>query len=90
MKLIDLINSLENINDDLIIFQEQIDNFDSDIMLFFAEDGGEKEYEGKKYYYLIEVFLAKEFIQDWVSTLDYRPSSLDIAKRLYNYATNDA
>lgn len=92
MKLVDLIENIENINEELIIFQEDKENFNSDIILSFGEDGdgGIKEESGKIYHYLIEVFLAKEFIEDWVASLDYLPSSNEIAKRLFEYAINDA
>lgn len=92
MKLIDLIDEIENIEEDLIIFQENEDDFNSDIILSHGEenDGGIKVVNEQKYYYLIEVFLAKEFIEDWLQNIDYAPSKSDIAKRLYEYAHNDA
>ena len=92
MKLADLINDIENIDQEAIIFQEDRENPDSDIVISFAEegDGGIKEEEGRKYYYLIEVFLAKEFLEDWEASLDYRPTLEQKAKRLYDYAINDA
>lgn len=92
MKLVDLINNIDSVDEESIIFQEDRENFESDIILSFAEedDGGVKEKEGKKYYYLIEVFLAKEFIDDWIASLDYVPTSKEIAKRLYDYAIKDA
>lgn len=90
MKLIDLIKDIDNIDQEAIIFQEEKENPNSDIILSFAEDGGIKEEGGRKYYYLIEVFLAKEFVDDWVASLDYEPTIEEKAKRLYNYAMNDA
>lgn len=92
MKLTDLIKDIENIDQESIIFQEDIENPSSDIILSFAEEGDEgiKEEEGRKYHYLIEVFLAKEFVEDWESSLDYVPSIEEKAKRLYDYAINDA
>lgn len=92
MNLIDLIRNIENIDDDAIIFQEDKENFNSDIILSHAEegDGGFKEDKGKKYFYLIEVFLAKEFIEDWIENLEYKPTEEEIAKRVYEYAINDA
>ena len=92
MKLIDLIEGIENVNEELIIFQENMGDFDSDIILAFGEEGDEgvKEENEKKYHYLIEVFLAKEFIEDWIASLDYAPNSNEMAKRLYEYAINDA
>lgn len=92
MKLIDLIKDIDNIDQEAIIFQEEKENPNSDIILSFAEDGDEgiKEEGGRKYYYLIEVFLAKEFVDDWVASLDYEPTIEEKAKRLYDYAMNDA
>lgn len=92
MKLVDLVNTINRVDEGFIIFQEDRENFDSDIVLSVAEegDGGVKEEGGKKYYYLIEVFLAKEFINDWVASLNYKPTANEIAKRLYVYAINDA
>lgn len=92
MKLIDLIENLDNLDEDLIIFQEKIDDFNSDIILEFGEESdlGVKIANGKKYHYLIEIFLAKEFIEDWSKSLDYIPSKSQIAERLHKYANNDA
>lgn len=92
MKLVDIVNSINSIDEESIIFLENTKNFESDVILSFAEDGdsGFKEVENIKYYYLIEVFLAKEFIDDWITSLNYNPTKNEIAKRLYDYAINDA
>lgn len=60
---------IDNIDQEAIIFQEEKGNPNSDIILSFAEDGGIKEEGGIKYYYLIEVFLVKEFVDDCMSQL---------------------
>ncbi|PTT43697.1 hypothetical protein DBR28_00180 [Chryseobacterium sp. HMWF028] len=92
MNLMDLIKNLNETDDDLIIFIENINNFTSDIMLSYAEEGdnGVKEENNKKYHYLLEIFLAKEFVSDWIASLDYSPSNEAIARRLYEYGINDA
>jgi hypothetical protein len=92
MKLINLVKNLENVDQEAIIFQENRENPNSDIILSFAEKGDEgvKQEAGRKYYYLIEVFLAKEFIDDWEASLDYKPTLEETAKQLYDYAINDA
>jgi hypothetical protein len=92
MRLIDFLDKIENIDEELIIFQEHINDKDSEIILSYAEEGdqGIKIIEGKKYYYLIEVFIAKEFLQGWLQNLDSLPSKNEIAKRLYEYSINDA
>ncbi|MDR1714982.1 MAG: hypothetical protein LBS20_03985 [Prevotella sp.] len=92
MKLSDLVDKMDNIDDDLIVFLEDINDYNSDIILEYGEenDRGIKLSDGKDYYYLLEVFLAKEFINDWKNSLDYIPNKNEIAKRLYEYGINDA
>lgn len=92
MKLTTLIDSIDEVDEEAIIFQSNLEDFNSDIILYYAEpdDNGIKEEDGIKYYYLLEVFLAKEFIEDWLNSLDYKPSLEETAKRLFEYAINDA
>lgn len=92
MKLIDVVENIENFKEELIIFQENRDDYNSDVILSNGEEGdkGIKDKNGKKYYYLIEIFLAKELIEDWIQSLSYSPSPDEITKRLYDYAINDA
>jgi len=92
MKLTDLIKEINNIDQEIIIFQSDMNNYNSDIILLYeeADDEGIKESEGIKYYYLIEVFLAKEFLEDWEASLNYKPSIEEKAKRLHEYSINDA
>jgi hypothetical protein len=91
MKLIDLINDIDNIEVDKIIFQADLENLNSDIILAFpVDDVGALEEHGTKYFYLIEVFLAKEFLEDWEQNLGYKLSLDEKAKRLHEYAINDA
>jgi hypothetical protein len=92
MKLVDLIENIERVDEELIIFQKDIGDFNSDIILAYGKvgDGAVKEENREIYHYLIEVFLAKEFIEDWTQGLNYLPSYSETAKRLYEYAINDA
>lgn len=92
MKLKDVVKDLKNTNDDLIIFLGNEKDVNSDVILSSGEpnDGGIKIRNGITYHYLIEVFLAKEFVEDWIQSLDYSPNEDEIAKRLFEYAINDA
>lgn len=91
MKLVDFFEDIEDFDQESIIFQEVMDDPFSDIIISYPEEGdqGIKEINGKKYYYLIEVFLATEFIEDWLSSLDKTPTTDEITKRLHQYARND-
>lgn len=92
MNLIDLISQINKVDEDLIIFLNNMDDYKSYLILAYPEedDNGIKIENGNKYYYFLEVFLAKEFISDWIVSLDYSPSQEEIAKRLYEYGINDA
>jgi hypothetical protein len=92
MKLFDFVRDIESTDDVAIIFLEDREDYSSDILLSYAEeqDNGIKEENGRKFYYLIEVFLAKEFIEDWLAILTYKPTLEETARRLYDYANNDA
>jgi hypothetical protein len=89
MNLVDLVKIIDSVDEEYIIFQENNDDYGSDIILSSIEDRKVLE-EGKIYYYLIEVFLAKEFINDWIASLNFKPTVNEIAKRLHDYAINDA
>jgi hypothetical protein len=92
MKLNDIIKNIHDIHEELIIFQEDRNDYKSDVILSHNIKDGENvlSENNNKYYYLIEVFLAKEFVDDWVKSLGYTPDADKISKRLYEYATNDA
>ena len=53
-------------------------------------DGIIKEEAGRKYYYLIEVLFVKEFIQEWKANSGNNLDLEKIAKRVHEYAINDA
>lgn len=40
--------------------------------------------------YFLEIFLANEFLEGWLSNLDQEPSVKDQCLRLIKYAENDA
>ena len=92
MNLIYLVENFEAYDEDLIIFQSDLENFKSDIFLAYEEEGdtGVKVDNGITYRYLIEVYLAKEFVDDYIDSIDYKPNSEEIAKRLFEYGVNDA
>lgn len=92
MNLEKFIKDINEVDDDLIIFQKDKLSIDSEITLLDGE-GGENGViikDGVKYYYLLEVFIAKEFVADWVNSLKSKPGDSEIAQRLFDYAINDA
>ena len=92
MKLKEVIEKIEDFDEDSLIFMENLNDINSDILIAHAEenDGGIKEIYGKKYFYLLEIFLIKEFIQDYLLSINHKPSIYEITERVYNYSINDA
>lgn len=92
MKLKEVIEKIEDFDEDSLIFMENLNDINSDILIAHAEenDGGKKEIYGKKYFYLLEIFLIKEFIQDYLLSINHKPSIYEITERVYNYSINDA
>ena len=98
MTLNDIINQLDSF--------DNFDSFDSDDALYVKkpwkpdsevvvatepDDGGVPDQAAKiNAEYFIEIFLAIEFLEDWLSNLDQKPSAQDRCLRLIQYAENDA
>ena len=91
MKLEDFIKERNEIDDDLIIFQKDKLSIDSEIALLKREDNDSFEVieNDVKYLYLIEVYIANEFIEGWINHNKSNHSDLQITQRLFDYAIND-
>ncbi len=93
MKLEDVIRQLDTFDESLTIFQKGSLNINSDIELFSeTETSGAVRLvkEGIEYHYLLEIFIAKEFIEGWIDHLGKTPSAEDLAIRVFQYAIYDA
>lgn len=92
MTLIDVINQLGYLNNDDTIYAEKPWTPDSEVVIETEpDDGGVPDQAGKmNAEYFIEIFLAKEFLEGWLSSLDQKPSLKDQCSRLIKYAENDA
>ncbi len=92
MTLESLVENINEIGEDLVIFQEKELSMNSDVVLFNQDDDYsiERIKNNIRYVYFMEVFIAKDFINDLVNSLQTKPSTKDIALRLLEYAINDA
>jgi len=92
MKLVDFIERRKEIDDNLVIFIKNKNDWKSDIVLVDVQEKDEGDWiiNGEKYFYFMEIFVANDFIDDWLFSLPEIPSSNIIAKRLFMYAINDA
>jgi hypothetical protein len=83
--------TIDEFDEELVIFQKDKLSIDSEVALFERdEDDTVRIKDGIKYVYFLELFIAKEFIEDWTSSLDFKPNAREVALRLLQYAIYDA
>jgi hypothetical protein len=90
MKLIDAVQQLESIDGDSAIYARQPWTPSSEARLAVEGSEEEKQTKAEGLRYFLEVFIAKEVLEDWSSTLKQSPSDEQSCARLIEYATNDA
>jgi hypothetical protein len=92
MKLRELIASLDRLNDDSAIYAMPPWTYDSAAIV--AEESEDEsvpvEARAQGFEYFLEVWLAKEFLEGWIETLEHAPSLEEICERLIGYAIDDA
>ncbi len=91
MKLVEVVEQINEIDEDQIIFQENPEVYDSDIILEYGDETDSEIknlMEGISISY--EVSLAKNLLKigkkDWIIS----PQAIETAKRLHHYAKFDA
>jgi hypothetical protein len=87
------IKEIDDIDEDLVIFQKDKLSIESELALLAREENGgtvKTVKNGIEYFYLLEIFIAKEFIEGWIESMNKKPSDKEIAERLFAYAINDA
>lgn len=81
MKLIDLIQKLSSVERQSTVYQENLKDLNSDIIVIPEEEiqGSDNEMiwveNGRTYHYLIEVFIAADFLEDWTGSLSVEVKS---------------
>ncbi|HEY0990355.1 MAG TPA: hypothetical protein VGD80_25055 [Kofleriaceae bacterium] len=91
-RLIDVVSNLSSQDSELMIYATKPWTGDSlAVVAREPDDGGvppEAAFLGAEYF--IEVFVAEEFLQDWIATSPEPRSDVDRCERLIQYAINDA
>lgn len=92
MKLIELIPRINELDDELTIYAREPWQIDSEVILALEPEGGglPQEAEKKKMKYFIEIFVASDFLNDWIQSLNNAPSDEERCRRLIHYAIHDA
>lgn len=91
MKLLDAIENIEQLDSEHTLYAAEPWNKDSAVVIAMEPDDGglpdEAARLGCKYF--LEVFIAKDFIEDWRATQAGTPSPEEKCTRLVEYAVND-
>lgn len=91
MKLIEVIKNIDSYDVDMTIYAAKPWSSDSEVVVDFEpEEGGLPESLPANVDYFLEVFIAKDFISDWISMMSSKPSLDAICDRLIEYAINDS
>ena len=92
MTLLEAIKNLEQLDDDFTIYASARWSVNSIVTVEYEPEDGSMPNEAKNLglNYFLEVFIAKEFVEGWLSNIASQPSDEDICKRIIEYAENDA
>jgi hypothetical protein len=92
MKLIEAIRNLDALDEESTIYASEPWTENSEaIVARESESGGlpnDAEKLGLKYF--LEVFIARDFLEGWMSNLDAQPTLQQKCARLIKYAVTDA
>ncbi|MEN3951235.1 hypothetical protein [Iodidimonas sp. SYSU 1G8] len=92
MRLADVLDRLSEFDSEDTIYASEPWTEDSDAMVAREPDQGgvppEASDAGMKYF--LEVSIAQEFEEDWLASLEERPTLPTTRQRLIDYAINDA
>ena len=92
MTLLDAVRGLDSFDEDTTIYAIQPWTPSSDVTIGGAPESTGRPVEASALgmTYFLEVFVAKEFLEDWTSSLKEPPSLAQKCERLIQYAIDDA
>ncbi|WP_395782134.1 hypothetical protein [Aquidulcibacter sp.] len=91
-KLCDVISRLSAFDIEYTIYASAPWTDKSDAMVAKEPDAGglPLEVSNAGLHYFLEISIAKEFVEDWIASLDEKPTPSTLCLRVIDYATNDA
>ena len=92
MTLLDAINTLDDLDEVSTIYAAEpwAENSKAIVAQEPASGGLPAEAEKLGLKYFLEVFIARDFLDDWKGSLDEEPTLQEKCARLIQYAINDA
>jgi hypothetical protein len=92
MKLIEAVQDLDALDKESTIYAATPWTENSEVIVAREPDSGGLPVEAEKLdlKYFLEVFIAQDFLEDWLSNFDVQPTSQEKCIRLIKYAISDA
>jgi hypothetical protein len=92
MKLIEAIRDLNALDEESTIYASQPWSENSEAIVAREQELGGLPTEAERLglSYFLEVFVARDFVEDWTASLDPQPTLQQTCARLIKYAVNDA
>jgi hypothetical protein len=92
MKLQEVVENINNFDENLTIYAEEPWSCHSKATVAIEPDDGSlpPELESIELTYFLEVFIAKEFLEDWTESMSGVVSTEQKCERLITYARDDA
>ena len=92
MKLIEAVHQLETLDDESTIYAAEPWNEGSEVIVEQETESGALPSEAHRLRlkYFLEVLIARDFLDGWLSTLETEPTIQQKCTRLIQYAVNDA
>jgi len=90
VKLIDTVRQLDGLPTEHTIYVRHPWSTVSESAVAEEGSGEEKRLRSEGLSYFLEVFIAKNFLDDWKGTMKQVPTDDQLCTRLIEYASNDA
>jgi len=92
MTLFEAIRDLDSLPEENTIYASEPWTADSQAIIAYEPDTGGLPVEAQELglEYFLEVFIAREFLEGWIRSLDAEPTLQQKCERLIQYAINDA
>lgn len=90
MKLVDVVRQLQKWDAESTIYARPPWSPATEAQLAVQGSDDEKRANAQGLRYFMEVSIARDFLDDWRTTQELRPSDTQACERLIEYATNDA
>jgi len=90
MTLIEAIRDLGKHDAEATIYAAEPWTEESQAVVAFEPEEGGLPVEAENLSYFLEVFIARDFLEDWEATLGASPTLQELCARLIQYAINDA